>query len=183
MVVCDDGVNAEGGGIICLLCGCDAAVHRDNQGYALLMKPADSSAIEAVALIIAIRNIPHTGDTFGGQIVCQEAGGGDAVHVIVSVNGGFFSVCYGLLHTFHCLLHPKHPHGIVQQFALPLNQGTGTSGCCNAANGKHRGKQGRVACGKQIFRNFRNLIFYFPFVRFHVSCFPLKFLQGTRGKY
>ena len=103
MVVSNENINPERGGKIRLFQGSDSAVHRNDEGNAFFFQFFNSLVIQAVSFITAVGNISFTGDTFRRKIVCKQAGGSNAVNIIVPENCGFFAGMDCPPDTFSCL--------------------------------------------------------------------------------
>ena len=116
VVVTDDDVDALGTGILYFLDGLDAAVQGDDEVDAVVGGPVQGLVREAVAFVVAVRDIE--GKLLGK--VLEEGvhlgDGGGAVHVIVSIYQDFLGIHDGLMQTLHGLVHVFHEEGIVQVF-------------------------------------------------------------------
>ena len=87
MVVGDDQPHPQPGGILGLLYGGDAAVHRDHQPAALLMEPADGLPVQPVAFADAVGDIVFAGGALAAQVLDEHGGGRHAIHIVVAIYG------------------------------------------------------------------------------------------------
>ena len=112
VVVGDDHVHPklrrQGG----LLHRCDAAVHRDDESDPLFRQGVDRLRIQAVALSQAAGDVGNPLPAAGGQKLGQQAGGGDPVHVVVSVDGDKLLLLQGLPHPGRRPVHVPQQHGV-----------------------------------------------------------------------
>ena len=103
VVVGDDQIDAELFGDLRLIDGGDAAVDGDDEGRAVAVELFDGLAVEAVALVDAVGDVGL--DAFGGvaegdECVPEDGGGGDAVDVVVAVDGELFTGLHGFRDPF-----------------------------------------------------------------------------------
>ena len=84
MVVRDAEVDAEAAAEPGLLQRRDAAVHGEDERRALFAQGADGGLVEAVALLKAAGDVGDAVAAPAAEVVRQERGGGDAVHVVVA---------------------------------------------------------------------------------------------------
>ena len=132
MVVRDEHIHAQLPSVFTLLHGRDPAVHTDEQAHALLPESIQRAAVEAVALFVPVGDIGIAGQPFTAQIVRHQTGGGDAVHIVVAIDGDRLSPGDGLTHAGTGHVHPQHLQRIVQQLRPALQQGLGLPGIGHA---------------------------------------------------
>ena len=125
VMVGDDEPQAQLLGKNSLFLGGDAAVHRDEQTAAVIVQALDGRYVQAIALFQAVGDVIGAIGTHLLQILDHDAGGSDAVHIIIAVNGDFFFVFDGPANFSHCLVHVLQQEGIVD----PL-QRVGHEGLC-----------------------------------------------------
>ena len=171
MVIGDDHVHPDTFGVLCLFHGGDAAVHGDEQGHAVCAQRVQGGAVEPIALLVAIGNIAGAAQPLPAQIVRQQAGGGDAVHIIVSVDGDGLLPGDGAADALHRGGHALHLHRVMQNGDVAVQQGVGLLRRPDAPQGQNSGKQRPAARLPQRSRVFRPCIWYFPLQILHT--FPL----------
>ena len=125
MVVSDDQINAQFPAFFCFLYGGDAAVHSDNEVYILGFEIVDGGHVETIALFQPGWNIPDTVCAAIGEIIRQETGGSNAVHIIVAVDGDFFSTLKGQGDSGRCLIHVRKKHGVKETFPAGSKEAAG----------------------------------------------------------
>ena len=97
-----------------LLYGGDAAVHGDNELDPFALQLPDGDGVQAVALLQPPGDVAQTVGPLPTQKVCQKAGGGDAVHVVVAEDRNPLLVFKGLPHPGHGLVHIPQKEGVWQ---------------------------------------------------------------------
>ena len=157
VMVGDDDLQPDPGGVVHLGQGGDAAVHGDEEIDAPGAEGVHSAVIQPVALLVPVRYVGQTAEALGAQIVRQQAGGGDAVHIIVAVDGDGLAPGDGLSDPFNGCRHAGHQHGVVQHF-IAEEQLRRRLAAADAPLGQHRGQQRRKAALQQLFRQFRPAI-------------------------
>ena len=78
----------------------DAAVHRHQQAAAL-RDSADGCLVQAVSLRVAIRQIDIHVCIQAAQMGVQNGGGGDAVHVVIAIDGDGGASCQVISNAIH----------------------------------------------------------------------------------
>ena len=96
VVVGDDKVDTLLPGIFHLMDGGDAAVHGDDQIHTLLGQMVHGPTVDAVALVQAVGDVIDHMPPLAAQIVGQQTGGGDTVHVVVAVDSDLLPMGQGL---------------------------------------------------------------------------------------
>ena len=144
MVVGDDQVDAQLPGVGGLLHGGDAVVHRDDQGIALVRQFFQRVPVHAVAALGAQGQFAAHLRAQVGEILVQNGGGGNAVHVVVAVNDDGLALLHGAVQPLHRLVHI--PDGKrVGQGRFPLQQRRGLLRRLAAPRGQHPRKQPAAA--------------------------------------
>ena len=87
VVVGDDHVHTQAGGVSRLGQGGDAAVHGDDEGHALQRQLLHGLVVHAVALGETVGDVIAHVAPLRPEIMGEQTGGGDAVHVVVAVDG------------------------------------------------------------------------------------------------
>ena len=108
VVVGDDDLHAEFIGQLDLVEAGDAAIDGDHQLGAALGQLADGVGVEAVALIDAVGDVIIDLCAEDFQQVPQDGHAGDAVHVVIAVDGDFFPVRDRALDVFGGLRDAVH---------------------------------------------------------------------------
>ena len=93
----------------------DAAVHRDDELHALLAQPVHCAAVQAVTLSGAVGNIAYNMSASLPQKFCEQTGGGDAIHIIVAVDGDGVPPFHGLGDADGGPVHIPHEKRVVEQ--------------------------------------------------------------------
>ena len=114
MVVCDNEIHTQRLAQRRLFHRCNATVHRDDQGHSLLGQKADCRLVQTVALPEPSWNV--------GVAVCpplpeevrQQAGGSDAVYIIVPKHRHALSLLQGVGNAVPGCNHVCHQEGIWQ---------------------------------------------------------------------
>ena len=142
VVVGDDHVHPQGGCVGRLLHGGDAAVHGDDQGDSPLRQGPDRGRIHPVALVQPVGDvILHPGPP-GAEVVGQQAGGGDPVHVIVPVDGDLLPGLQGPLHPGHRSVHVLHEEGVPELIRAAGQKGPGLGQILHPPGAQSRRHQG-----------------------------------------
>ena len=92
--------------------GGDAAVHGDDQLHALGMELVDGDGVQAVALLQPPGDVAEAVCAPAAQKVGEQAGGGDAVHIVVAEDGDGFSPGDGKAHPLGGGSHVCHQIGV-----------------------------------------------------------------------
>ena len=95
VVVGDDEVHPQRGGQVGLLHGGDAAVHGDDELHTLGVETLHSGGAQAVTLLHPVGDVGSDGRPQGAEVVGQQAGGGDAVHIVIAIDRDVLSAVYG----------------------------------------------------------------------------------------
>ena len=86
VVIGNDHIHAQGAGVVGLLHVGDAAVHCDNQGHPPTGQQVNGRPVQGIALGQPVGHIgQHPGPPIH-QVGGEQAGGGDAVHIVVAVD-------------------------------------------------------------------------------------------------
>ena len=110
------------------------------------------------------------------QIVHQDAGGGDAVHIVVSKYGDLLSGGDRLRDPFHGLVHVLHQKRGIGQRGLLRQKFRRVLGAFHAAAGQYLGHQIGVARVGQTFRRGAVFLRHMPGRKFHRSPASFRFL-------
>ena len=167
VVVGDHHVQPQRVGVVHLFHPGDAAVHRYQQAHALVIQALDGVAAEAVAVLDAPGNVVHHVCAPALEIVHQDAGGRDAVHVVVAEHGELLPVVQRLLHPRNGLVHILHPQRTDGQPVLPLQKGRSRLRRLHASGRQHGGHQIRIPRLPQALLRLRMLRRDVPLAEFH----------------
>ena len=150
VVVGDDEIDAQFFAQRRLGGGGDAAVHRDDQADLLPVQLADGRLVEAVALLEPAGDIADAPASPAAQEVHQQAGGGDAVHVVVAVDGDLLAPGQGGADTRDGAIHFPQRKGIAEGLITAQRFPRGLGGAIAAA-AQHPRRQGRKArCAQRL---------------------------------
>ena len=105
VVVSDDKIDAELFAQLRLLIGRDAAVDRHDQLHALFFERVDGERVEPVALLEPRGDIAGHVAAPAAQIFRQQAGGRDAVNVIIAEDGDMLAALQGKPYARGGLVH------------------------------------------------------------------------------
>ena len=155
VVIGDDHVHADGLGVLGLLQGGDAAVHGDEQTDPFCPETVQRGTVEAVAFLVAVGNIAHALEALAAQIVGDQTGGGDAVHIIVAINSDRLLLLDGASQAPDSLGHALHLHGIMQTGKPTVQQLPGLRQSADAAKRQYSRKKRPAARLFQLIRNIR----------------------------
>ena len=111
VMVGDNQVDAQRGAKLGLLNGGDAAIHGDDECDTLPLQLLDGNGVQAIAFLQAAGNVGNTMHPVAAQEVGQQAGGGDAVHIVVAENGNGFALGHGQGHAGGSQIHVLHGIG------------------------------------------------------------------------
>ena len=114
MMVGDDEINAQLLTQLRLAHGGDTAVHGDDQLDALGVELVNGDGIQAVALLQTAGNVAHHIRAVAAEKIRQQAGGGDAVHVVVAEHGDLLTPGHGKSHPSGSLVHIRHQKRVKQ---------------------------------------------------------------------
>ena len=146
MVIGYDHVDPDRTGIFGLFHAGDSAVHRDDERNALLTKPVYGVGVYPVALRAPVRDIDLAFQTQALQIIRQQAGRCDAVHIVVPVYGHVLLFGRGSLQSADRRVHVDQRKGIGQQLSAAAQKGPGFVRVVQTAQMQH-GCQKRGAPG------------------------------------
>ena len=127
VVVGDDQVEAELVGGLGLIEGRDATVHADDEAGAFVVEATEGGAVEAVALFEAVGDV---GAEVGFGLdradgVVEDAGGGDAVDVVVAVDSDLLAGSDGFKDAGRGLVEAGHERRVVQRGQRRGGEGEG----------------------------------------------------------
>ena len=105
VVVGDHQVDAQFLGVLHLFHGGDAAVHGDDEANPFLGQAVHRLPVHPIAFGQAVGDIVAHVPSLVPQVVGEQAGGGDAVHVIVPIDCHLFSVAQGPANARHGQVH------------------------------------------------------------------------------
>ncbi|MPN08737.1 hypothetical protein SDC9_156022 [bioreactor metagenome] len=179
MMVGDHHVQPQGGGKVNFLRPGDAAVHRHHQRGPLLPKGLNGLPAQAVAVLNAPGNIPQAGNAAVFEIVQQQHGGGNAVHVVVAKDSHGFPVRNGAANALHGLIHVRHGKGRESQRAVALQPLGGLLRGGDAPARQHRGQQRGISRLTQRFHRARGGRSDVPLFKFHHGSPPSDKFCGT----
>ena len=146
VVVGDDEVHPEGFGVLRLLHAGDAAVHRDDEIHALLLPEVAHGLLpQTVAVLQPAGDILDAPSPPAAQIVHQQHGGGDAVHIVVAKDGDLLIAGKGGVDPLHRPVHVLHQEGGVGEASLPLQKHRRLLHIGHPSGGQHRGDQIGIA--------------------------------------
>ena len=133
------------------------------------MELPDGNRVQAVAFLQPPGNIPDAVGAVPAEKIRQQAGGGDAVHIIVPKNGDFFAPGHGQPHPTGGQIHVLHQKRVVQR-GVTAQIGVRLPGILNAPGRQDHGSQGRVSALHQRvdrahfrFRYIPNSVFHKPY--------------------
>ena len=95
VVVGDHQVDAQTGAQLGFLHGGDATVHRDDQGDTLFFQLVDGNGVQTVAFLQPSGDVGDAMHTKAAQKMGEQAGGGDAIHIVVTENGDRLTPLHG----------------------------------------------------------------------------------------
>ena len=144
MMVRDDERHAQLPAELGLLQRRDAAVHRDDEPHALRMELADGPGVQAVALLEPPGDVDDAVRTYAAQKIRQQAGGRDAVHVIIAEHGDALPELQRLPHRLHGAVHLPQEKGVKQR-RVRAQQLLRLLRSPAAAPGQHARRQRRIA--------------------------------------
>ena len=173
-------IHTDGGGKIHLLHAGDAAVHGDHQINAPIPQGAHGVHGEAIAVFNAAGDIVADPGAAAAQVIHQDGGGGDAVHVIVAEHGDMLPALQGAADTGCGPVHVLHQEGGKGEGILNAQEIPGGGAVRNAVGGQHRRQQSRVAGLLQRGRRGGG-DGKVPFFKFHARLTSLHGRQGRLG--
>ena len=152
--------------------GGDAAVHGDDQLDAFAVELVNGDGVQAVAFFQTAGDIADRIRTAGAEEMGQQAGGGDAVHIVVAEHGDLFATGHSQRHAAHRQVHIRHQIG-VGQGAIATQETIGIPGVFHAAGSQNHGAQGSVSAGNQGVDRSHLRGLYIPKTVFHFYTHPL----------
>ena len=174
MVIGNHHVHPQRVGKFNLLIAGDAAVHRDHQSGSLFPQVLNGLLGEAVALFNPPGDVPQAVGPAAAEIVLQQHGGGDAVHVVIPEDGDRLPPADGPLDAVHRSVHVPHEHGGEGQVPVPLQSHRGRFRGGDAPGCQHHGQQIRVSGaaeeGNVLLSRRPNV----PLFEFHGASLPSK---------
>ena len=122
VMVCHHHIHAQLRCVVYLLHARNAAVHRDHQRHALFMQAAHGVGRQAIAILNAPGDIVGHLHAPAAQIVHQNHGGRDSVHIIIAKHRHMLVPGNALLDTPDGLVHVPHQKRRMRQTVLPLQK-------------------------------------------------------------
>ena len=172
VVVGDDQIHAQLFAQLSLGHGGNAAVHGDDELNPLVVKLVQGNGVQTVALLQPTGDVADTAAAVAAEKVRQQAGGGNAVHVIVAEDRDFFLVFDGQRHPSGGQSHVRHQKGVGQgSVAIQIGLCLGT--VLNAPGGQHHGGQWGVARAYQGVHRSHIRLLLIPNSVFHLSTHPV----------
>ena len=138
VVVGDDDVQPQALGVLSLLDGGDAAVYSDDDRRALFSQPLHRPLVQAVALLQTIGDIGQNFATLAAEEIGKQTGGGNAVHIIIPIDGDGLALLQSGLQPFDGLVHVGHLHRVMKLLPL-IEQPPGPRRIGNAPGGEDLG--------------------------------------------
>ena len=123
----------------------DPAVHGNDQGDSLGVEGVHGCTAESIALLHPVGDIGHHIRPPAAQKTGEEAGGGNAVHVIVSVDSHQLSLLYRAPDALHCPVHVPEQEGVLQALWSARQKLPGLLGRVNATGREDQGGKSRDA--------------------------------------
>ena len=181
VVIGDDQVHAQIPAQLRLGHGGDAAVHSDDQGHSLVVKIRNGNGVQPVAFLQPARDIADDLAPHAPEEIRQQAGGGDAIHVIVAEHGDGLACGQGQTHPVHGFVHVRHGKRVLQGRIgpqIPRRLGRGADASC----GEDHGRQWGIASGGQgvYIVYFRRR--YIPNSVFQVHAHPINSFSPNYSK-
>ena len=105
------------------------------------MKLLHSLIAEAVTFFHAVGNIGNDSSPLLTQKVSQKAGGGDAVHVVIAVDGYDFMLFQRPVDARYRTVHIFQQEGIVKQFRAVIQESAGLFRRIQSAGTEHHRRQ------------------------------------------
>ena len=132
-----------GGGAGRLLHGGDAAVHRDDEAHPLAPEGGHRLPVEAVALLHPVGDIGDHRPPLPAEEVGEQAGGGDAVHVVVAVDRDVFPRRQRPAHPRRGPVHVLHEKRVQELAPAGVQKGAGLLRGVQPAGAEGQRRQGR----------------------------------------
>ena len=112
VVIGNDQIYAKLPAKLGFLHGSNAAVYRDDQLDTGSVELFNGDGVQTVAFFQSTGDVADAVCTVAAQKVCQQAGGGNAVHIVVAENRNFFSLGHGKSHSPGGQIHIGHQKGV-----------------------------------------------------------------------
>ena len=175
MVVGNDHVHAALRGVGGLLKIRHTAVYRDDERNALRRQCVDRGVVETVALPDAVGDVQLADESARAEVIGKQTRGGDAVHVVIAVNGDVFSRRHGAGEPLHGIDHARQRERVCERFRAAAEKFPRRLRLGKSAQMQNRREQRRTAGGEQRRRDLRAALRHFPVCVFH-SVLYLHFL-------
>ena len=143
VVVGDHHIHLQAPGKVYFLHGGDAAVHGDDEGHPLGGQGLDGLQVEAVALLQPVGDVGGHLSPHAPQAVGEQAGGGDAVHVIIPVDRQVLSRLQSLAHPRRRPVHIPQQHRVQHRLCPGGEQLPGLIGLSDPSGGQNGRQQRR----------------------------------------
>ena len=108
VVVADNEIQAEGLGVKRFIVRADAAIHGDDQLYAVRFEIIQRVVIKAVAFVESIRDVALYFAIHCFKRLHEKRGGCDSVHIVVAVDGNRFMMFESMDDAVNCGAHACH---------------------------------------------------------------------------
>ena len=174
VVVGDDHVHAQRGGVFRLLRRGYAAVHRYYEARAPGFYGVHGREVQAVALLHAVRYVGLALQALGAQPAGHEAGGGDAVHVVVAEHGDGLALLYRPAHARRGLVHVLQQHRVAQKLRPAVQEALRLLRRPYPPPAQQRREQRGIARLSEGRRYLRPLRRYIPITVIHKPYAPLR---------
>ena len=145
VVVGNDHVNAQAASQGGLLHGGNAAVYRDDKGDALIGQGVDRLLIQTVALSQAAGDVGDHISAPGGEKLGEKTGRGNAVHIVVAVDGDQLSPFQGQPHPADGQVHVPQKRGVRNRLLVGGEKPAGVFRADHTPGGQQPGQQRRQA--------------------------------------
>ena len=143
VVVGDHQLHPQGGSAGRLLHGGDAAVHRDDEAHPLAPEGGHRLPVEAVALLHPVGDVGDHRPPLPAEEVGEQAGGGDAVHVVVAVDRDMFPRRQRPAHPRRGPVHVLHEKRVQELAPAGVQKGAGLLRGVQPAGAEGQRRQGR----------------------------------------
>ena len=181
VVVGDHHVHPKSGGKPHFLHGGDAAVHGNDEGHPLVGQGLDGLQVEAVTFLQAVGNVGGHLSPHVPQAVGEQTGGGDAVHVVVSIDRQMLPRLQRPAYPRRRPVHIPQQHGVQHRLGPGGKQPPGLVGPGDAPGGQDGRQQGRDARRLQILAHPGAARGHLPLFVFHRRSPPPSLPQAYCG--
>ena len=172
MVVGDHQLNTQLLAKLCLLHGGNAAVHCHDQLDTFCVQLSDGNGVQAVALLQSAGDVGHAIRAKAANKVRQQAGCGDAVHIIVAENGDLLPILNGLGDPFGSQVHILKQVGVIKlRLATEIPVSLGKS--LLASGRQNHGCQGGIAATDQRIDSLHRRFCHIPNTVFQSITHPI----------